>query len=1118
MPTDNVEALPLADRIVAELRATPDQKASEVARRLGVERRDVNRCLSHALAGRVVQDAGYRWRLREVVAPTATPAAPSASATELNRLCHYYLECIGHELEKGASTFAASRHGEPDYAELPALPHLSSAPDWWNAPGVERLLSKVKADRASLQAWLGYPVRLREHRTANWRGFFVEPLMLWPVSLPESPGDPYEIADDLPAPNFAVLRRLAMGDASAVVEEAARLDDELGLNRPADDRPDIDELIERLVKIRPDWDWREPIDPYACSGGSSLAEITEAGIYNRAVILPAERSPYTRGLEAELKALGETDESKVSNTALGHWLSGNIAPPAPPDNQPLIEVLPMNTEQREAVRSALTSVHTVVTGPPGTGKSQVVTNLLINAAWRGMKVLFASKNNKAVDVVEARVNGLGNRPVLLRIGSREYQAKLAEYMAAMLSGRVSEDDKVSYEEGLARHTELSEKFAELERVQQATLDARNKVHKLEADVEPLRQTFREQFDKLDGAMLRQTTSIASELDHAIDRLDPSKHGPLGRIALSFGRKRRNAELQRCVERLAAGAESIGCEAPPQSADVASARAWRSQLVDRIAAAQKVVAYQRSLEELRASKAFEEIANERHKLRAETADNSERLWRDWVQLAPSRLTPQQRKDVADFASLLQVIVGQDGDRVNSTVRKQERTLRERVSALFSCWAVTALSARGKIPFVPGHFDLLVIDEASQCDIASVLPLLYRAKRTVIIGDPQQLRHISAVPRAKDADLQAKYGLVENRAVWMYSVNSLYDLAAGVADAEQIVNLRDHHRSHADIIEFSNRVFYQRRLRIATRYAQLKRPAKERPGVEWWDVKGRVTRPGGSSAENQAEAQAVIDALEDLLITRRYEGSVGVVTPFRAQAQRIRDLVAAKPGLSDVASRSELLIDTVHRFQGDERDVMFFSPVVSDGINPGALGFLRANGNLFNVAITRARGLLHVVGDRDAALNAGVDYLAEFANYVGRLAADVRAAADEQIRPMGPAYPSVSRPERVSDWERILYKALYAAEIRAIPQYTVEQYDLDFAVILGDRRLNIEVDGERYHRSWTGELCLRDQLRNQRLIELGWEVKRFWVYEVRDRLSDCVRWVQAWVRRADGGART
>lgn len=64
----------------------------------------------------------------------------------------------------------------------------------------------------------------------------------------------------------------------------------------------------------------------------------------------------------------------------------------------------------------------------------------------------------------------------------------------------------------------------------------------------------------------------------------------------------------------------------------------------------------------------------------------------------------------------------------------------------------------------------------------------------------------------------------------------------------------------------------------------------------------------------------------------------------------------------------------------------------------------------------------------------------------------------------------------------------------------------------------MDGERYHRSWTGELCLRDQLRNQRLIELGWEVKRFWVYEIRDHMEECVEWIRNWADTAEeSGAR-
>jgi len=57
----------------------------------------------------------------------------------------------------------------------------------------------------------------------------------------------------------------------------------------------------------------------------------------------------------------------------------------------------------------------------------------------------------------------------------------------------------------------------------------------------------------------------------------------------------------------------------------------------------------------------------------------------------------------------------------------------------------------------------------------------------------------------------------------------------------------------------------------------------------------------------------------------------------------------------------------------------------------------------------------------------------------------------------------------------------------------------------------VDGERYHRNWDGELCWRDQIRNQRLIELGWDIMRFWVYQIRDDLDYCVDRVAAWMSK-------
>ena len=100
--------------------------------------------------------------------------------------------------------------------------------------------------------------------------------------------------------------------------------------------------------------------------------------------------------------------------------------------------------------------------------------------------------------------------------------------------------------------------------------------------------------------------------------------------------------------------------------------------------------------------------------------------------------------------------------------------------------------------------------------------------------------------------------------------------------------------------------------------------------------------------------------------------------------------------------------------------------------------------------------------------------------------------------------------VSDWEKILYSELYKHGIKTLPQYDIDKYRLDLALIQGSHKLDIEIDGERYHRNWNGELCRRDQLRNQRLFELGWDVMRFWVYEIRDDLPSCIIKVEKWLK--------
>ena len=1113
--------MPPDESIMDLISRSPGVRAADIAKQLGLDKTRVNSILYGPLKNQVRQDSQYRWwPARESAVEPQTEAPPPLPKTPLGRLCQYYLDCMAQELESGVSTFASSKYGDPDYAELAANPFSDSANALSGEP-VRRIVNKYRMKRNQLVLFLGYPTRLRlmKSRKSSWEGFMVDPLFLFPLEIDAASGP--RLADGSPILNMSVLSAMNNPGGGRPMEEALRLAEELGLMAASEDTPDPDELVMRLRSIRPEWDWQEQIDPSVPPSATPLSQLNQQGIFNRAVILTAERSKYTVGLEAELAELQKAPESTVAGTQLGQWLNGRPETATTPPPVTLLEPLPLNSEQRLAVQRGLSQPLTVITGPPGTGKSQVVTSLLINAAFQGKRVLFASKNNKAVDVVEERVNSLGSRPVLLRMGANEHRSRLAEYLSSLLSATATADDQATYQEHRSVHDRMSGEVAKLEGLKEKLLAARNLVDKLEQEVEGARQVFgAELFASMATFDPSEVEPLVSALRAKAFHASREKQGFFVRLFWSFVSKTRFDELTAKAASARDKLPKLGIalpEAPPSDTSVSGYLVAADAAIARLATARAVRAYFDALTAIRTTPSLEDLAKRQAELTDQIASNSEKLWDAWVRLQPTKLNAAQRKVLQDYSAILQLMVrADDGDQaVGKEIWGKNRRLYPEVVKTLSCWAVTSLSARGRIPLEPGFFDILIIDEASQCDIASALPLLYRAKAAVIIGDPNQLRHISSVPVAKDRQLMVKHELIDNFAGWSYSVTSLFDLASGFTLPSDIVALRDHHRSHADIISFSNDQFYEGRLRVATRYQRLKLPARDEPAVRWRSVTGDVHRPASGGAVNRVEAQAVIQALSDLVLTRGYRGSVGVVSPFRAQANLINELATQNAQLFDRLSALDFLADTVHSFQGDERDIIIFSPVVSRGISDGALGFLRSNRNLFNVAITRARAALWTVGDLQAALSSGVDYLAEFARYTQQLGQQ-RAQATDLNQDFGPAYPAVRNPERVSDWERLLYRALYAAGIRSVPQYPEENYALDFAIFVGDRKLNVEVDGERYHREWTGELCRRDMIRNQRLIELGWEIKRFWVYQVRDDCDGCVAWIRQWAASAAASA--
>ncbi len=1101
----------LSSLIKKILHEHPGLRANEIARYAQADSHSVNSLLYGKLAGLCTRDNSYKWYL------TADYKQKKAESrefepTELTSLCEYYLSCLGYDDENGISVYADSNFGDLEYSEIDQLTDIDVNILLSSVDG-ERLIKLLQKQSNAKALYLGYPCYLNNFSSgrSRWEGFLLEPLLLIPIT--KSVKDlSYEVANQVPMFNYKAIKDITSMDNASITQEINDLEEALGFNN--EEFPDWRDIIYNLAHIRPGWKWKGVMNPEALDTRKKISELKETGIYNKAVLVLADRSPYTVGLEHELIALSKTPEDQYKMTALGQWLQNGVTNCQESTFEDLLEVFPMNLEQRQAVSRSLNYSLTTITGPPGTGKSQVVANLLVNSFWKGKKVLFASKNNQAVDVVEARVNSLGSRPILLRTGSNEYRDKLANYLVNYATTTRSKTTTQEINQIRLKRAKLLAHLEALVTEEEQFVQQRNALDKIEIALETLRDKISPlEFSDVRSFDLAAAKAGIDSLSQAIDKATRDKQSFFIRIFWMLHAKKRMLGLLETTSHVQP-VLLVGKDAKIVFKGHQTFLQHWSEIhktnTDTLNDMIKIDGYLQDLKQFQQLRPLEDISKERKSVYESLSSLDERYWSLYLESLPSLLSAEQKRKLSELKVSVQLLnnISQNLDeRELQKLKLRHYDLLLDLSQVFPCWAVTALSARSRIPFEPGYFDLLIIDEASQCDIASVLPLLFRAKNAVIIGDDKQLKNISNLPEKQDIKLLAKFDPDFKKLVWMYSKNSLFDLSKTINNMDTVV-LQDHHRSHSNIIEFSNRFFYQSSLRIATKMNLLKTNELGEQGIRWINISGFTNRPSHGGAYNDKEATEVIHQLKRLTITNGYLGSIGVVTPFRAQANLIREKLKKHPDMDSFINRNQILIDVVHKYQGDEKDVMIFSPVLSTNMPQGGLQFLEKNPNLFNVAITRARALLLVVGDLAACKKCSVEYLRKFAEYSQEQMEHESQQTSCNPEGLTDEYPLVSDASKVSEWEKYLYKAMYNMGIRAIPQYSIDQFVLDFALFQDDRKLDIEVDGEHYHKDWNGELCRRDQLRNQRMYELGWDVMRFWVYEIRDDMDQVLTKLLNW----------
>ncbi len=264
-----------------------------------------------------------------------------------------------------------------------------------------------------------------------------------------------------------------------------------------------------------------------------------------------------------------------------------------------------------------------------------------------------------------------------------------------------------------------------------------------------------------------------------------------------------------------------------------------------------------------------------------------------------------------------------------------------------------------------FDLLVVDEAGQVPVY-FWPFIARiTRRVILVGDKYQLPPVLSA-KHRNLDSTDAFSLVVDESTPM---------------------LETQYRMHQDIQEWSSQKFYKGRL---TPHESV----RER---NFFDTNsalltdGVIVNCGFERVQNNstafAEAEFIANRIERLIKSNTPLNKVGIICPYRAQAGLINATLQEKIGVDNAA---KILIDTVERFQGQEREAIFMSLSSSKNSN-SSLDFL-SDPKRLNVSVTRAKSKFYCLYDKEL-LRASKDSsdLNEFLKWVRDGTTKIRRAA-------------------------------------------------------------------------------------------------------------------------------
>ena len=561
-----------------------------------------------------------------------------------------------------------------------------------------------------------------------------------------------------------------------------------------------------------------------------------------------------------------------------------------------------NESQYTAVTNALSNRVSVIEGPPGTGKTQTILNIIANLILQGKTVQVVSNNNSAVDnVIEKMASPeYGLDFIVAPLGRVE---KKQNFISAQ-SGAYPEFDGWKIDTG--EHQEFISSLQEKTLLLQGIFREKNHLAKLRQELYDV-HLEQEHFERLIPAKERIVTRKKLSADKLMEFWQEYQD-------IQDGNK--NAGLIYRIIRYFTHGISIGTLLKSDT--------------DAVINGIQDLYYDTRIEEIQSEiRSIEQKLDnlDSDALMAELKEMSLRYFRD--ELGKKYQYKKVRKTF----------------EMDELWKEPQSFLEEYPVVLSTTY--TARSSLGR----DARFDYVIMDEASQIDVATGMLSLSCANNAVIVGDIKQLSNIVPPKQRKPLSVIFQKHNVPN--AYDYAENNfLQSVCALLGNQIPQVTLREHYRCHPQIIGFCNQKFYNGDLIIMTG------PNSESALQLVTTVEGNHSR----GHINQRQIDVIHAEILPKLNCSAHE--IGIIAPYRDQVGQLVNSIAD----------SEIDIATVHKFQGREKNVIIFSTVDDIVTN------FSDDPNLLNVAVSRAKKkFIIVASDKEQPVGSNVGDLIGYIRY-------------------------------------------------------------------------------------------------------------------------------------------